>query len=419
MAITGAVAAAVRKFDAYPRFGLALDFAGRRTGRPFYKLGGRTFGRAREVPGFSYTRSGADFVVYDRATNTIRGRFAADVMPLVPGYGLDTADAATNLWTGHAFPTSSVQALAQCTSLNSSTRAWVARADLPEPVLAALNRLDPTGLVAGVLEITAAGGEIPGANFLHTLPSAGDYGLSVFAYVTEGVWSMSTSSNVGVGQGFTATANGQFTRVENVVNYAASGNSRFRAAGNLPAGAKAYVFGFQVEAGTVTPLVPTAGAQASRGSAILRIDALDWLFVRPFTMVARAKGRPADGISRCLMQVDNGSNSGAERIQLTRSTANDITLANGAGSNVSVGGMGWVGAFDLKAAAQYRHDGIDLNTDGLIKTSNGTATTTLADRNSLTIGASRAGTTSWRGPIEFVGVIARPTTQVEREALAA
>ncbi|MDP2214787.1 hypothetical protein, partial [Phenylobacterium sp.] len=271
-----------------PGFSLVCDFK-----RGLYRRGvgrGRMASSFLHLPGASYVRSGADLVL-----NTPQGlrRFAANVPPIVSGYGMESPDAVTNLWPGHSFPSNSTEGLTSSSNLNSSTRTWIARADLPAPVLAALNRIDPQGHVLGLVRITAAGGEIAGANILVTLPATGTYALSLFAYVTAGTWGLSTSGNVGIGQGTLATPNGEFTRVTNVVDFATLTNGRFRTTSGGEAGWEAYVFGVQVaQKGYVTPLCVTSGAQASRGAPIAKIAGLSEQFGAGYTLAVRGRLPP-------------------------------------------------------------------------------------------------------------------------------
>lgn len=393
----------------WPGFSLAMDFVNSR-----YRLGegaAAEYASPAQIPGWSYVRTGADQIV--RAPSGM-WRFGPDVPPIVAGYGLDVAEAATNLWTGHSFPANAEQAAFALSSLNSSARQWVARADLPSEVRAALDAEDPRGIVPGIVRIVAAGGEAAGANIIVSLGDTGPKSLSLMAYVTGGPWGVCYSDNSFNGQGTVAVPGAGFQRVQNPnIAPASSGlNARFRSQFAAGVGWEAYIYAPQVEAGAfVTPIIPVAGAQATRGAAQARIDGVGGNLARPYTTVARGKGRVADGVSRILVQIDNGSNSGTERTQLSRGASNGAAVINGGGSNLTVAG-GFAGALDMRFATQIRADGLDATVNGADASA---ATNTLGARNAITFGASRAGAIAWRGAVELVAIKTGPTTLSERQ----
>ena len=93
MAITGAVAAAVRKFDPYPNDLLALDFAGVATGgRPFYKREGIIVPRYEMLPG-ALSTGHAGFGT--QQVNTAWRGFPANA-PLIGDGGLGVWEGRTN-----------------------------------------------------------------------------------------------------------------------------------------------------------------------------------------------------------------------------------------------------------------------------------------------------------------------------------
>ena len=104
MAITGAVAAAVRKFDPFPEFSEVRAFRGRREtgGRQFYKSGGLIVPRYEMLPGV-LVQGGADF-----GQREVNGawRGARDGEPLIGDGGLRGAEARAQLNPGPGAPAS-------------------------------------------------------------------------------------------------------------------------------------------------------------------------------------------------------------------------------------------------------------------------------------------------------------------------
>ena len=397
----------------HPGFSLVCDFK-----RGLYRRGagrGRMVTDFLQLPGASYVRSGADLIVQTPAG--LR-RFAANVPPIVPGYGMECPEGTTNVCTNHNFAGASLDGLSASVPGSSALPlvSRVARGDLPGPVLAALNSEDPLGYVTHVTRVQSdAMAASQGCVCLGDIGVLTPSTASIFAYVVTGAGSVVLDANLS-SLGQTALLSG-FKRTELTITPDSTGR-RLRTrnlSGVNPA--EWYFFGNQFEPkAQATPVVPVAGAQASRGDPLAQVVGLDATFMRPFTLVGMGKGRPANGLSRVLAQVDNGTNAGVERLSISRTSTDVLSLVNGGGQNLN-SVAGFAGALDVRAAGQYREDGLDLAVNGV--SSEPRATTTLAARNRLTIGSSAAGTTVWYGPAEFVGLISRPTTQAEREALSA
>ena len=426
MSIQGALAASLRRFDPYPAFDLVFDPKGLIVpGRPIYKLAGRYFDRPEDMPGWSYVRSGADLIV--PAPGGWR-RFAANAVPIVRGYGLECADDTTNKctdWNARpaAFPMSDAATFSAGANAAASgdPETLFGFVDMTaeiaaDPDLAPLLEDGTLNGIALVIDNTLgatnawvrARGQLGNVN-THAASGcckvlvAGPVGLP-----NIGLGTLTTATHPG-GSGFVWFGG---------AGVPTDGGARVQMSVR-PGGKAAWLLWQGEEKVYFTPPVVVAGAQASRGSPQAQLGNLSPLFSRPFTLVAKGKGRAADNVNRTLVQVDNGSNASTERIQLARTPANGLSIQNGGGGNEGLGAGSALGVLDVRMAAQIRADGVDRSVAGNLNGSTSTETSTLADRHRLFVGTSGAGTTTWSGGVEFIGCISRATTQQEREVLTA
>lgn len=396
-----------------PGFSLVCDFK-----RGLYRRGvgrGRMVTSYQSLPGASYVRAGADLALL---TPLGLRRFAANQPPIVPGYGLASPEATTNKWPGYSFPSSG----AECqfsTGVTAATRTYVARADLPAPVLAALNRIDPTGIVPGLMKITADGTGTAILGIILPLGNVNPHSPSLFAYVTAGTWGLSLAqNNVGLGNGVLATPTGDFIRVQNPGLVPPSEtNARLRTTTIADAGWEAYVFGIQVEEkGFVTQLCVTNGATASRGQPVAELLNLDSEFGDEFTLVVRGRFAAitaSNPVSEVMTWVaESGSTS---QFNLRRAgSAGAIAVGISGDTNINIPSIDPGNAPFAMAMRVNRATGASrLVTNGQARAD----VRSWPDPGKIYFGGNTSGTTPLRERVEFAGIIPRLVTDAELLAL--
>ncbi|MDP1617482.1 hypothetical protein [Phenylobacterium sp.] len=425
MAIQGAMAAAQRRFDPYPQFDLALDFKGMALpGRPIFKHRGVISERVSDLPGWSYSRPGVDLIVPAAGG---WDAFAQNEPPIVAGYGLESADGTTNKAIGRNAVMTPVAPLA-ADAFNSAAPDMACsgeagalfsiedfRADIAaDPRLERLLRRGKiNGYVLVIDNQSASNAWVrPAGQVGNTNVHAASVVCKVLVAGAVGL------PNVGLNTVTTATHPGGAGWIWfGGAGVPPSTSSRIQLAVR-PGGKAAFLLWQPEEKPYVTPPVIVDGALASRGAGLAALTNLGGLLAKPHTIVVRAKGPTANGVSRTLWQTDDGTTN-AVSIRTARGSGDNLLTTNSAGANLTYIGAGvGMGELDIRLAVEVSETALRGNYNGGEERS-AEDTTVLANLSRLSIASSGAGTSHLLGSVEFIGVMARGARDPERRTLAA
>lgn len=388
-----------------PDYSLVCDFK-----RGLYRRGpgrGRMVTNYQEPPGASYVRAGADLIVQ---TPFGLSRFAANQPPVVPGYGLMSPDATTNFCSGHNFPDAASPIPG--VPFNGATVTKVARADLPEDVLAALAAVDPQGIVTHVWRMICP--EAPaGINIEGSTAGGPTNTFSAFTYVVSGNLQIGSSSNEGLqacGTGFTRS-------IAAGVAVAGTRTMRLRAATGSPSNAEIYWFGHQSEAkGFATAVAVVNGAAASRGQPVAELANLDAEFGDEFTLVVRGRFpaiQASNANSETLIWVAESDSTSQFNVRRAGSAgAVAVGLSTGANINLPIADPGNAPfAMALRVNRLTGHS--RLVTNGQARAD----ARAWPDPGKVYFGGNTSGSTVLRERVEFAGIIRRLVTDADLLAL--
>ncbi|WP_269715714.1 hypothetical protein [Caulobacter sp. NIBR2454] len=295
---------------------LVMDFT-----RGIYQQNGQPYGGPENLPGWSYTRSGEDLLT--QMTDGSWRAYPAN-NPGVTGAGLPVYEATTNKCANWNFTSTSTSGM----GTNNTTLTKVARADLPAPVLAALEAVDPRGIVTHAFRCVGDGSVAGQSCSVNAQAGTlNPHTVSVYAYIVSGAPVLDLGqASLGTTPLLTNFTRTTFTATPDVT----SRNLRMRQP--TAAASEWYFFGTQLEEKAyATPPVIVSGASASRGAAVPLITGLTSLFSGSFTLEwAANKDALTDGTNRRILTVDNGTaGQGAIRLDTTNRIQSSIDSVGG------------------------------------------------------------------------------------------
>lgn len=395
------------------RTGLLLDFA---LGE--YWVANRRYVSPVQIPGWSYTRSGA---AYDLAGTT---PFAANVLRRTSA-GMLGEPGATNI-------------ILQSNTFNNAS--WTAN-----NVTFAQNVVAPDGTTTAWTLTSNATGFPAGVTQTFT-GTAASYAFSVFARPgntnwirvasNDGVTARSTWFNLSAGTvgttdagqtGSIVAVGGGWLRCTIVAAMTASATCEalFRVASadgvaNATTGENVIAWGYQGELGSSsTSYIPTTTTTASRGADAAVINPL--VMNGPYTMIAVVNDFNASlAVSRLPVTHSDGTFNNTAYIQQNANNTSFLTREAG----VSTGAPTVANAYANgrhRVAGRLQSGSTTVYRDGIAPGAESTLTGTFASMNRLSIGSDWNGTggNSWNGIIELVALFPRGASNAELQAVTA
>lgn len=406
MAITGAVAAAIRRDDPYGDWiamGARLigDPGGFRTGgRPYYWMDGQHYRRFKDIPGAVVQRASE---AWDRDGGGLWCRSAPGEARETALVGLGVEEARVNLvarpslsdnvgWqdTGVVSVPGSTWGPFSSVIIGSGGQSWHRRETQTSIALTA-------GTVYAYRAYVRSGNSgrarLVLRNFTDSIESvvAGPlWGLAVTS-VAAGVV---THAARAMGDGVIEIA-GTFTP-------GASGNYRFGVGpDSIVAGQAIEAFFFEVQPGNfITSPMPANGVMATRYADNVYIDNLGPLMAAPFCLAVGATAAAVDGASRDLASLSVGGGP-ANTLRISRAASNQV-LASLAAEGVTqvtsnAPGGPYVGALNLAAVNRLLPGENRMALNGALGAAN--AITAPTGMNRLSLGSNRGGSAWLNGLI--------------------
>ena len=385
-----------------------------------YNLDGITYSNFTNIPGAVYTRIGVE---YQQNAAGVLVPFDNDVPPISDGVGLGVWEARTNLllqsqtfdnasWIKSFSTVTANQAVApdgtMTADLVSNTPGSSSYIAQTSPTL-----LNSTTYVRTIYVSLAPGNTAP--TFVSTVSKgAGGEASTYFNLSTLAITGTdaSTSSIVPVGGGF--------YRIIHTFTTDASGTPLcgvfyLGAYGPTPGAANFYVWGAQLELGsTATPYIPTTSAAATRGAPTAYLNA-PGLLVPPFTVQVWAQLPALDGVTRRLLDIDDGSSN--NRVAILRSNFNNVSIFEWAsGVFFTTDFTGKTGARLLKVAVRVRPTSYRAACDNALGLE--LSTSAMQQMNRIVFGNTLIGADAYlNGDITRFQIINRDVTDAELQAL--
>lgn len=389
----GALPAAIlRPTDPWPLFDEVYDFAGTKTGgQPYYKLPGRRrVPNLRSIPGTTFTR--ATTAIVPDADGTLR-ETASGEPAIGRGRGMGFWPAIQNVCTGANFP--GAASPTPGVPFSGAVVTLVARADLPAPVLAALDARDPRGLVTHVWRMTGVTHPF-GINIEGASAGAGQQTFSAFTHVVSGGFQIGSSSNEGV---VGCSTNFERSAAVNVT----IGGARTLRLRSTQDNSEVYWFGHVSTATAyLSPVIAVAGAAATRNADAhvrtgLALNPAGFVVYDEGTFEARLQNSYA-------YEISNGSSERFLFQSNSADSARGVVITGGNTYNF----IGPTLSTSTKVKSIMRWNGAvwDLFVNG-VKYANGSATF-LPNTNSLNLGQRSSGQDTRKGAQSVFAIRNRP-----------